>query len=246
VTSDFNAQEWAWAMGLYKRRIYVSGYQRVFRPFSGTDKWTGLVAAYFTGPPPADEQLNNEINKIDNLPGLSSGTKQSLNAKLQSALASIAAGDTTSACNNLNAFINLVQAQYTKKKLTTAQANQLIADATAIMATLHCPPPNLQLVAERAEAVDLSQGPTKFAVEQNWPNPSHGSTNFSYALPIASKVSLEIYNVQGRRVATVVNEIQNPGWKSVTWNASGLPNGVYYYRITAGTFSETHKMLLMR
>jgi uncharacterized delta-60 repeat protein len=246
VLSDFGGQEFGFGMNLYKRRIYVTGTRREFRPFTATDKWDGLVAAYFTGPPPPDELINNEINKI-NLSGLPAGTKQSLDAKLQAALTSLAAGDTAGACNNLNAFINLVKAQYAKKKISAAQATQLISDANAILAALGCATQSLVLNDVNLFETEQRQGlPTKFALEGTRPNPFHGSTQFAYQLPTTCKVSLKIYNVAGRLVGNVVDEVQGPGWKSVQWNASSLPSGVYYYQLRAGTFVEARKVLILK
>ncbi len=248
VVSDFGGQEFAHSMGLFDRRIYVTGSKRVFREFSGTDKLFGMVAAYITGPPPADELIDDEIDDILNLPGVPHGTKQSLTAKLRAALSSLAAGDTTGACNNLRALLNEVNALTGKKKLTAAQASQLIADVTAIMTTLRCSGQGSQLLANAptTDTGEVVEVPTRFALERNWPNPFQGSTLFTYQLPVASKVSLKVYNVLGQVVATVVDEDQAPGWKSVRWDVSGLPSGVYYYRLRAGSFAAVRKMLLLR
>jgi photosystem II stability/assembly factor-like uncharacterized protein len=97
--------------------------------------------------------------------------------------------------------------------------------------------------------------PTAFAAWQNQPNPFTGTTRIRYALPQRAQVSLEVYNVQGRRVATLVNETQEPGNYSVPFGSGGLspggrvgrlPSGVYFYRFTAGSFTTTHKMLMLQ
>ena len=59
-------------------------------------------------------------------------------------------------------------------------------------------------------------------------------------------VSLKVYDVLGRQVATLVNEQQHPGYYEVTWDASGVSSGVYFYKLSAGTYSEAKKMLLLR
>ena len=88
--------------------------------------------------------------------------------------------------------------------------------------------------------------PTVFNLEQNYPNPFNPSTVISYQLPVNSNVSLKIYDLLGREIATLVNEEQSAGWKEVKWNATGVASGIYFYKLTAGSFVETKKMLMLK
>jgi hypothetical protein len=88
--------------------------------------------------------------------------------------------------------------------------------------------------------------PKTFLLEQNYPNPFNPSTTIRYQLPVASEVKLEVYDVLGKKIATLVNERQSAGSYQVVWNASGLSSGTYFYRLQAGTFVETKKMMLVR
>ncbi len=88
--------------------------------------------------------------------------------------------------------------------------------------------------------------PKKYALYQNSPNPFNPSTLIKYALKENCNVRLDVYNVLGQRITTLVNEYQTEGYKSVNWNASGLASGVYFYRLQAGDFTQTRKMLLMK
>jgi subtilisin family serine protease len=88
--------------------------------------------------------------------------------------------------------------------------------------------------------------PKRFALEQNYPNPFNPTTVISYELPALSSVVLKVYDVLGREVATLVNEKKAAGTYSVTWNASSMSSGVYFYRLQAGEYSETKKLLLLR
>ncbi len=88
--------------------------------------------------------------------------------------------------------------------------------------------------------------PTSFALSQNYPNPFNPSTQINYSIPKNSLVTLKIYNVLGQEVATIFSGQQKAGNYIVTFDASKYASGVYFYRIQAGTFSSTKKMILMK
>jgi hypothetical protein len=85
-----------------------------------------------------------------------------------------------------------------------------------------------------------------FALRQNYPNPFNPTTVISYQLPVNSYVTLKVYDLLGSEVATLVNERKDAGQYSVQWNASAMPSGIYFYRIHAGDFVETKKLLLLK
>jgi hypothetical protein len=95
-------------------------------------------------------------------------------------------------------------------------------------------------------SVNQSHTPTTFLSAQNYPNPFNPSTTIRYELPAESQVAITILNILGQEVATLVNEVQKAGSRSVEWNASNFASGVYYYRVQAGDGFSVKKMLLLK
>jgi photosystem II stability/assembly factor-like uncharacterized protein len=83
-------------------------------------------------------------------------------------------------------------------------------------------------------------------LQQNYPNPFNPTTIISYSLPGSIRAVLKVYDVLGREVRTLVDEKQKAGYHNVTFQAADLPSGVYFYRLQAGTYSETKKLLLLK
>jgi pectate lyase len=88
--------------------------------------------------------------------------------------------------------------------------------------------------------------PEQFSLGHNYPNPFNPVTTIEYQLPARSNVTLTIFDVLGREIANLVNGIQEPGYKSVRWDAGNVPSGVYFYQLRAGVFTKTRTMLLMK
>jgi len=90
------------------------------------------------------------------------------------------------------------------------------------------------------------QIPASFALSQNYPNPFNPSTTFQFALPRASVARLSVFTVLGEKLTTVVEEQLNAGTHTVRWDATGLPSGVYFYRLEADGFKQTKRLVLLR
>jgi hypothetical protein len=88
--------------------------------------------------------------------------------------------------------------------------------------------------------------PSAFALSQNYPNPFNPSTVISYQLASSSHVTLKIYDVLGREAATLVDGVQQAGTRTAVWNAARFASGVYFYKLTAGTFTSVKKLILMK
>ncbi len=93
---------------------------------------------------------------------------------------------------------------------------------------------------------DQDKIPGGFTLYQNYPNPFNPETTLKYTINKKGLVQLKIYDVLGREVITLVNEKQQPGIYTTIFNASGLPSGIYFYKLTAGNYSKVKKMVLMK
>ncbi|MFL2989924.1 MAG: choice-of-anchor J domain-containing protein [Candidatus Neomarinimicrobiota bacterium] len=100
-------------------------------------------------------------------------------------------------------------------------------------------------------SLDNNTVPTVFALHQNYPNPFNPTTKISYDLPKNEFVSISIYNVMGRKMKSLINAMQEAGYRSLTWNATddlgqSVSAGMYIYTIQAGEFRQTRKMVLLK
>ena len=90
------------------------------------------------------------------------------------------------------------------------------------------------------------QIPAEYQLYQSYPNPYNPSVTIQYDVPKEEYVRIVVFNTLGQQVATLINERRMPGRYSVTWNAQNVPSGAYWYRMTAGEFNETRKMVLLK
>ena len=88
--------------------------------------------------------------------------------------------------------------------------------------------------------------PIEYSLSQNYPNPFNPSTVIRYSLIGNDMTSLKVYDITGKEVANLVNETQDPGRYEVTFNGSNFASGVYFYKITAGSFSSVKRMFLVK
>ena len=91
-----------------------------------------------------------------------------------------------------------------------------------------------------------SEVPEEYALEQNYPNPFNPATTIGFSLPEAQRTRIYVTDMLGRRVATLLDDQVSPGRYEVVWNAQGVASGVYFYRIVAGSFQETKRMVLLK
>jgi len=99
---------------------------------------------------------------------------------------------------------------------------------------------------EYSNIIEIKINPTDIILSQNHPNPFNPSTTIKYKIPDAEFVTLKVYDLLGNEVATLVNKQKPACSYDVKFDASSLPSGIYFYRLQAGSFVETKKMVLMK
>ena len=105
---------------------------------------------------------------------------------------------------------------------------------------------SLELKYQGFKEPEMSEQPGQYALDQNYPNPFNPTTQISYQLPVSEDVRLEVYDMTGRRVATLVNREMSAGSHTVTFDASNLSSGVYMYLIQAGSFREVRRLTIIK
>jgi len=246
VTIKYNtsgAQQWTEVLpseGSDGRKVKVDAHGNVY--VAGTFGGLGAATLFdcFTAKykqviQSVPNALQEVISSINSLP-LSSGNKNALKSKLQNALAKYNSGDLNAALNLLNAFLNQLYQLIADGKISLAAAQPVIDYVNLIIAAI-----NSKLLKGNASGV-----PGDFSLSQNYPNPFNPATIISWNLREAAHVSLKVYDILGNEIAVLVNETKEAGRYSVEFKASNLSSGIYLYRIEAGPFTETRKMILMK
>jgi len=85
-----------------------------------------------------------------------------------------------------------------------------------------------------------------YTLEQNYPNPFNSTTNIRYLIPQSGRVTLKVYDLMGKEVATLLDRYQEAGSYDVIFQADNFSSGIYFYHLTAGGYSATKKMILMK
>ena len=184
--------------------------------------------------------LKERIIQLVNDGVLNEGQGTAFISKLDLALLKYDNGNFRVAKNILISFINQVNSFITEGILTEAEGQELISAAEDIIEQINNSLPK-QGIDDASKEI-----PVRFTMEQNYPNPFNPNTTIKYQIPKLSSVTLKVYDVLGNEIATLINEEKQAGTYKLTWNAENLPSGVYIYRIQAGVFIQTKKMILMR
>jgi hypothetical protein len=137
---------------------------------------------------------------------------------------------------------NEVNIYYQDSVVNRALQDSFVTRADAII---------LQEAAGQVSVFDPDVVPNTFFLSQNFPNPFNPSTIIRFGLPVAEKVTIKVYDVLGREVKTLINEELRPGYHQVEWDGTNnygarVSSGIYIYRMVAGKFLKTMKMMMLK
>ncbi|MFO7444954.1 MAG: T9SS type A sorting domain-containing protein [Ignavibacteriaceae bacterium] len=125
--------------------------------------------------------------------------------------------------------------------ITSRSSDRLVAAATHGRGIFVAGPSGAVSVKDKQKSL-----PGNYVLNQNYPNPFNPVTKIKYAISTTQYATLTLFDMLGKEVAVLINEVKQPGEYEIEFNASALSSGVYYYRLTAGGFSETKKMVLLK
>ncbi len=125
------------------------------------------------------------------------------------------------------------------------EQHQIIESQRAKIRQIELALSKLGINLEQASATQIAE-PSTFALQPNYPNPFNPTTTINYDLPSSQRVTLKVYDAHGRELATLVDRQQPAGRYTVPFDASHLSSGTYFYKLTAGSFSETKKMAFVK
>jgi len=129
---------------------------------------------------------------------------------------------------------------------TAFQTDTLVVTNGAAALTLGQRPVFIEPLTVTSVEYEGENIPKEFLLYQNYPNPFNPTTTISFSIPHAEHVILKVYDLLGREIGTLVNEELNPGEHSVVFNATELASGVYFYRLTTPTFSQTKSLMVLK
>ena len=92
----------------------------------------------------------------------------------------------------------------------------------------------------------ISDVPQEFSLSEAYPNPFNPSTTIDFSVPSESVVNIGIYDVSGRNIQTLVNDNYQPGYYSIVWDGAGHSSGVYFVKMTSGSYTQTQKLMLVK
>ena len=102
------------------------------------------------------------------------------------------------------------------------------------------------MVSQRKISWSLAILPVQYSISQNFPNPFNPTTTIKFDIAKNTFVNIKIFDILGREIYSLVNEELNAGSYTVDWDATGFSGGIYFYRISAGNYTETKKMILAK
>jgi plastocyanin len=159
-------------------------------------------------------------------------------------------GSHTTTCDGTNGSIRPAGAPFWNSDMNSTSPTftyvVTVAGSYHYVCIPHSPDMSGNIEATLSVITQINEIVNGYELSQNYPNPFNPTTNIKFSVANSSQVTLKVYNITGKEVATLVNDKLSPGSYRVDWNAVNFTSGIYYYRIRTEAFSETKKMLLIK
>ena len=146
----------------------------------------------------------------------------------------------------LDLYSLTLQVPVTVSGTNSWQVYMVVAQTKSLVTFMSAPDSIRGIILTGIKGSENSQTPEEVTLNQNYPNPFNPSTIIRFGLPSKAAVSLVVYNTLGQKVATLMEGEQEAGYHEVKFDGSGLASGMYFYRMRAGTYVQTRKLLLLR
>jgi len=204
---------------------------------SGISNFSSPWSFRTSGTPPQEIMSLEEVVELYNvIYSLNPAQINILLQRLNNALNNYTWGHIFLANLNLQLFKLRVYILMFSNFISNSDAERLIYNTNKIITLINGDSPALEEISI----------PNAFELKQNYPNPFNPSTTIEYTIPENSRVSLKVYDILGKEVADLVDKEQNSGTYIVIWDAKSASSGIYFYRITAGNYTDTKRMVLKK
>jgi len=237
TSKTFNTASGTWDMSsiLYQSEIYIIGWNdsAFYKYTPASDQWTQLTNSPYQVGACAFGIINNLIYAIGgNLGGTTGATYQSV---------------IVYDINTNSWAIDSLEISSKRHWMATAEYEGGLYVVGGIDEFAQAVDIVEEIVPQGTNGITLVSGtPEEFYLIQNFPNPFNPSTTIQFSIPEQANVKLEVFNTIGESVSLLVSENLNAGTYEYEWNAEGFQSGIYFYALTAGSFTQTKKMILMK
>ena len=225
----------AWSIRVNNGLAFVSDYYRNIHILDVSD--------YTASPESLLEGLIDDVADLVSDRVLNRGQGNSLTVKLEHALARLADGRIRPCVNIINAFINEVNAHVRAGRLTAAQGQDMIDDAEWAIELIN------EANNDASEGVELvidPMIPDDYFMSKSYPNPFNSTTTIEFGLPEAANVSIEVFDMNGQLVTTLINGAMSAGYHSTVWNAGMVATGTYVVSMNSNSFRSIQKVVLIK
>ena len=239
IASGFGVGPWGLEFDPITGNLFVSNWRG--------DPFDGIVQIAGFNPSPEDllEDLAAELLALADAGSLNGGTLNALTSKLENILAKIDQDNINAATNQLQAFVNQVQALISSGNLTAGQGQPLISAAHGVVEAISASVGSTEADPEALASLQSFAPPNQYGLS-NYPNPFNSQTALRFDVPEKSAIRVVVYDVLGRQVSVVADGVLPAGSHEIMFDGGSLPNGIYFARLVSDDVALTRQLVLRK